>query len=430
MSVMEAGLPSTLIDPSRWPDLAAVPEAAGRARLARRIFARMVARLPLRVLGPSGRRLGGGGGERTPAMTLHRPAEFFARIGAHGLIGFGESYQTGAWDAEDLTALLSVFARRMADLVPHHLQWLRGLYVAVAPVEENGAPTNARRNIERHYDLSNELFELFLDESMTYSSALYSGPGPDADAPDPDGRLLHEAQLRKIDAVLDAAGVGPGSRVLEIGSGWGALAIRAAAHRGADVTTLTLSKEQKALAERRIAEAGLADRVRVQLADYREVGPPPGSRGYDAVVSVEMIEAVGERYWPEYFHTIDRLLAPGGRAAIQAITMAHHRMLATRSTYTWIHKYIFPGGLIPSVAAIEQALRSSTRLRLVRRLDFGEDYARTLRTWRDRFEAHWPQAGALGFDEVFHRTWRFYLAYCEAGFESGYLGVSQLTLAR
>ena len=430
MTVVESG-PAFTVDPQRWPDLAQVPPAGVKARLARKIFAQAVAHLPVRVVGPGGRRLGGGGDERSAVMTLNRPREFFARIGAHGLIGFGESYQTGAWDADDLAAVLSAFARRVADLVPRPLQKLRGVYVAHFPSEEDGTPVNARRNIERHYDLSNDLFELFLDESMTYSSALYGGVQAAVDyEPDDEASALHQAQLRKIDSILDAAGVREGSKVLEIGSGWGALAMRAAGERGAYVTTLTLSKEQKAMAEERIAAAGLSDRIEVRLADYREVGPPQGATGYDAIVSVEMIEAVGERYWPEYFETIDRLLAPGGRAAVQSITMAHQRMLATRKTYTWIHKYIFPGGLIPSVTAIEQSLRARTRLRLVRRLDFGEDYARTLRTWRDRFEAHWPAVSALGFDEVFHRTWRFYLAYCEAGFASGYLGVSQLTFAR
>jgi cyclopropane-fatty-acyl-phospholipid synthase len=411
-----------------------------KARVARKVFARAVAHLPLRVVGPSGRRLGGGGDERSAVMRLNRPREFFARLGVHGLIGFGEAYQTGAWDADDLAAVLGAFARRIADVVPRPIQKLRGLYVAHFPSDEDGTPTNARRNIERHYDLSNDLFELFLDESMTYSSAMY-GPAQAAagyqphqsdlsDHQDAELRALHEAQLRKIDSILDAAGVREGSRVLEIGSGWGALAIRAAGERGAYVTTLTLSKEQKELAEQRIAQAGLSDRIEVRLEDYREVGPPAGAPGYDAIVSVEMIEAVGARYWHDYFETIDRLLAPGGRAAVQSITMSHHRMLATRKTYTWIHKYIFPGGLIPSVTAIEQALRARTRLRLVRRLDFGEDYARTLRIWRERFEERWPAINALGFDEVFHRTWRFYLAYCEAGFASGYIGVSQLTFAR
>lgn len=429
MAVVESG-PRFAIDPQRWPDLVRVPPAGLKARLARKVFARAVARMPFRVVGPSGRRLGGGGDERSAVMTLHRPREFFARLGVNGLIGFGEAYQTGAWDADDLAAVLGAFARRIADVVPRPLQKLRGLYVARFPANEDGSPTNARRNIERHYDLSNGLFELFLDESMTYSSALYGGAQAAVGyQPDADALALREAQLRKIDAILDAAGVREGSRVLEIGSGWGALAIRAAGERGAHVTTLTLSAEQKALADERIARAGLRDRVEVRLADYREVEPPPGAAGYDAIVSVEMIEAVGARYWRDYFETIDRLLAPGGRAAVQSITMAHQRMLATRKTYTWIQKYIFPGGLIPSVTAIEQALRARTRLRLVRRLDFGEDYALTLRTWRDRFEAHWPAISALGFDEVFHRTWRFYLAYCEAGFASGYLGVSQLTFA-
>jgi cyclopropane-fatty-acyl-phospholipid synthase len=419
------------VDPRRWPDLAKSPSAGIKAWLARKVFAQAVAHLPLRVLGPSGRQLGGGGDEQAAVMRLNRPREFFARVGVHGLIGFGEAYQTGAWDADDLAAVLGAFARRLADLVPRHLQRLRGFYVARFPIGEDGSPANARRNIERHYDLSNELFELFLDESMTYSSALYSGTQAAAGyRPDAEALALHDAQLRKIDSILDAAGVREGSQVLEIGSGWGALAIRAAGRRGAHVTTLTLSREQKALAEARIAAAGLSDLIDVKLADYREVGPPQGATGYDAIVSVEMIEAVGERYWPQYFETIDRLLAPEGRAAVQTITMAHQRMLATRSTYTWIHKYIFPGGLIPSVTAIEQSLRGRTGLRMVRRLDFGEDYARTLRTWRERFEAHWPAANALGFDEVFHRTWRFYLAYCEAGFASGYLGVSQLTFTR
>jgi cyclopropane-fatty-acyl-phospholipid synthase len=422
---------SFAVDAERWPDLVHVPEVGFRARLARRIFAGAVARLPLQVVGPSGRRLGGGGDPGAPVMTLRRPREFFARLGAHGLIGFGEAYQTGAWDADDLAAVLGAFARRVTDLVPRPLQRLRSFYVARFPAGEDGSRTNAQRNIERHYDLSNDLFETFLDASMTYSSAMY-GPAAAAGGyqPDPAASTLYEAQLRKIDSVLDAAAVREGSEVLEIGSGWGALAIRAARDRGARVTTLTLSREQKELADRRIAEAGLGDRIEVRLADYREVGPPRGRTGYDAVVSVEMIEAVGERYWPAYFTTIDRLLAPGGRVAVQAITMAHQRMLATRSTYTWIQKYIFPGGLIPSVKAIENVVRTNTALRLVRRLDFGEDYARTLRTWRERFEEQWPRVAGLGFDEAFHRTWRFYLAYCEAGFESGYIGVSQLTFAR
>lgn len=438
MTVVEAGQP-LVVDPLRWPDLVRVPPAGIKARMARRFFARIVARLPLRVVGPSGRRLGGGGGPDSPVMRLLRPTEFFARLGNDGLIGFGEAYQNGAWDAEDLPGVLTVFAQRLIELAPHRIpRKIRSLYNAQPPTAEDADLPGAVRNVERHYDLSNDLFELFLDESMTYSSALW-GPqlaatgyaDPDPEHPDElHGIALCDAQMRKVDSILDAAGVHEGSRVLEIGSGWGSLAMRAAGQRGATVTTLTLSREQKALAEERIAAAGLSDRIEVRFADYREVGPPADGRGYDAVVSVEMIEAVGEKYLPDYFQAIDRLLAPGGRAAIQAITMAHQRMLAVRTTYTWLQKYIFPGGLILSVQAMEQAARARTRLRLVRRLDFGEDYAQTLRTWRERFDARWPAVSDLGFDDVFRRTWRYYLASCEAAFRTGYLGVSQLTFAR
>jgi cyclopropane-fatty-acyl-phospholipid synthase len=249
---------------------------------------------------------------------------------------------------------------------------------------------------------------------MTYSSAWFAGPEQD----------LVDAQLRKIDGVLDFAGVGPGTHMLEIGTGWGALAIRAAL-RGAHVTTLTLSAEQKALAELRIQAAGVADRVRVLLRDYRE---EHGS--YDAVVSVEMIEAVGKGYWPTYFATLDRLVRPGGRIGLQAITMPHDRMLASANAYTWMHKYVFPGGLIPSVEAIEDAVAQHTGLRVVRDRAFGQDYALTLRTWRRRFLERWQEVAALGFDETFRRMWEFYLAYSEAGFRAGYLDVHQFCLAK
>jgi cyclopropane-fatty-acyl-phospholipid synthase len=212
--------------------------------------------------------------------------------------------------------------------------------------------------------------------------------------------------------------------VLEIGTGWGELAIRAAG-RGATVLSITVSAQQQELARQRIAAAGQASRAAVELLDYREV-----TGQFDAIVSVEMIEAVGERYWPEYFRVLDRLLAPGGRVGLQAITMAHHRMLATRRTQTWILKYIFPGGLIPSVMAIEENVRAHTTLEITGRRDFGPDYARTLRIWAERFAAAAGGLDALGFDAVFRRMWLLYLAYSEAGFRSGYLQVSQLLLGR
>ena len=220
------------------------------------------------------------------------------------------------------------------------------------------------------------------------------------------------------------AGVGPDMHVLEIGTGWGELATRAA-QRGARVTTLTISAEQARLAEQRLAAAGVGDRVQVLLRDYRE------ARGsYDAVVSVEMIEAVGERYWPTYFAALDRLLKPGGRVGLQSITMPHDRMLASRGDYSWMHKYVFPGGLIPSVQAIEQHLAAHTTLRLADQRGLGEHYARTLAHWRENFLSRWEAVAALGFDSTFRRMWEFYLAYCEAGFRVGYLDVFQFSLAR
>jgi len=409
------------IDAARWPDVAAATGPSVRAHIARALFTAGVAKLRLRVRFPDGKLIGGGSAA-APVMVLHRPRDFFRRFGASGLIGFGESYMAGDWDCADLTALLTVFAANVGDLVPPWQQRLRQLAVRKQPPADTQTREGARRNIGRHYDLSNDLFALFLDETMTYSSAVFD-TGPDG-TPIASEALLAQAQRRKIDRLLDRAGVGPGCRLLEIGTGWGELAIRAA-RRGASVVTITLSTEQQALAVRRVAEAGLAGQVRVELRDYRDI-----EGKFDAICSVEMLEAVGERYWDAYFAALDQHLAPGGRIGLQTITMAHDRMLATRHTYTWIHKYIFPGGLLPSVTAIENSLASSTRLRITSRDDLGAHYADTLKIWRDRFCAHSDEVGRLGFDEVFHRMWTFYLSYSEAGFRAGYIGVSQLTLGR
>jgi cyclopropane-fatty-acyl-phospholipid synthase len=427
--------PGPAVDPARWPDVAEVPRGAGRAAVARLLFTMVAARLKIRVQFPDGRLLAAAA-PGTPTMYLWRPAAFFRRVGASGLIGFGESYMAGDWDSDDLAGLLTIMARQMDRLVPRWLQWLRAVYVARPPADWDANPEGARRNVHQHYDLSNDMFALFLDGTMTYSAALFerepgqlqpapAGPAPAGlAAPIGPADTLAAAQRRKIDRILDVAGVGPGSRVLEIGTGWGELAIRAAG-RGARVLSITVSAEQQALAQQRIAEAGLADRVTVELRDYREV-----TGQYDAIVSVEMIEAVAERYWPDYFRALDRLLAPGGRIGLQAINMAHHRMVATRRTKTWILKYIFPGGLIPSVTAIEENLREHTTLEITGRHDFGLHYARTLQIWRDRFGAVTDDLDQLGFDAVFRRMWELYLAYSEAGFRSGYLQVSQLLLTR
>jgi len=409
------GYPVPRPDEAHWPGLATPPRAPFRARVAEAVFRHAVAPLPIRVVLPDGAVLGSGG-KSAPVMRLVRPSAVFARLGADAKIGFGEGYLTGDWTTgagTDLADLLSAFAARVARLVHPALQRLRRVVERTQPAHEENTKENSRGNISRHYDLSNELFEHFLDETMTYSSAWFE-PGDD----------LSTAQLRKIDGILDLARGRSGMRVLEIGSGWGGLAIRAARERGAHVTTLTLSSAQQKLARERVAAAGLGDLVDVRLQDYRDV-----TGRFDAVVSVEMIEAVGERFWPTYFRSLDTLLAPGGRVGLQSITMPHDRMLATRRSYGWIHKYVFPGGIIPSLRAIEDNLVAHSGLSIVERRELGPHYAQTLALWRERFLANWSRLEGA-FDETFRRMWEFYLAYCEAGFRVGYLGVSQLGLAR
>ncbi len=406
------------------------PRIQLRARAARLVFERAASRVPVRVSYPDGRRLGPVDPDASE-MRIVRPAAFFTRLARDAKIGFGEAYMAGDWTAAhgtDLGDLLTPFARQLATLVPAPLQRLRAVVERRVPRTHENNRHGARRNISAHYDLGNEMFAAFLDPTMSYSCAVFDDRDFDrhvtADLREDGGAAtLERAQRRKIEAMLDLAAVRAGSRVLEIGCGWGALAVHAAA-RGAHVTAITLSREQARAARVRADAAGLAGLVDVHVVDYRDV-----VGAFDAIISVEMLEAVGERYWPAFFAQLDRLLAPGGAAAVQTITMPHERMLATRRRYSWIQKYIFPGGIIPSLTAIEDAL-AATDLRVVRNRDLAGHYARTLRLWRHRFLAAWPQVHAHGFDEAFRRMWEFYLAYCEAGFSGGYLGVSQLQLRR
>jgi cyclopropane-fatty-acyl-phospholipid synthase len=410
------------ISANHWPGLDVVPSGprtAVSAGVARKLFRAAINRLDVTVV--VGEETWGKGG---PVAVVHRPDDFFARLGRHQLIGFGEAYQAGDWDAEDLGAFLQVLASEIQDLVPQGLQRLRALVVKRPPRRQRSSKKYSQDNIAHHYDLSNDLFETFLDPTLTYSSALFEGDPAAATAAE-----LEAAQGRKIERLLDEAGVGERSRVLEIGSGWGELCIRAA-RRGATITSVTLSTEQKALGDRRVAEAAERDgfdagQVSIELCDYRDV---QGS--YDAIVSVEMIEAVGWQYWRTYFETIDRVLAPGGKVAIQAITMPHDRMLATRNTYTWINKYIFPGGFLPSVQVVDEITRDHTSLRMATPFSMGQHYARTLTLWDDAFLAASERVLELGFDEIFLRMWHFYLEYSRAGFASGYIDVNQLTFSR
>jgi cyclopropane-fatty-acyl-phospholipid synthase len=410
---------SAAIDARRWPGVARVPSgpfAAASSILVDQLLRRAAARLPMRLVYPDGTVIGAAD-PTLPTLVIHRPDALARRIGRYGLIGFGESYMAEEWSSTDLPGLLTVLANSVADLVPRWMQWFRPLALAAQPRARDNSRERARRNVAEHYDLSNDLFAEFLDETMTYSSALFT----QLPASWPD---LAAAQRRKIDRLLDMAGVQRGSRVLEIGTGWGELCIRAAA-RGAHVRSVTLSVEQQQLARQRVAAAGLSHLVQIDLCDYRDV-----EGCYDSVVSVEMIEAVGYRSWPRYFAALEQLVRPGGRVAIQAITMPHHRMLATRNTHTWIQKYIFPGGLLPSTRAISAITERHTGLRTVDMTSLRSHYAETLRLWREQFIVQRDELAYLGFDEVFARMWELYLAYSEAGFRSRYLDVYQWTFSR
>jgi cyclopropane-fatty-acyl-phospholipid synthase len=409
--VLAAGLAASRVDLDRWPAMAPPTAAPFRARVARSLLKHAVEHTGVRVSFPDGSAVGH---DAAPTLRVRDTERFLTRLGRDGLIGFGESYMAGDWDSDELVAVLTPMARDMGSLVPPVFQWLRRWYNERRPLGEDSDRPGARQNIARHYDLSNELFAAFLDDTMTYSAAMFAS----------DDESLETAQQRKINRILDVAQVTTGTRLLEIGTGWGELALQAA-HRGATVTTVTLSREQADLAQKRMKDADVTDRVDIRLQDYRDV-----TGEYDAIVSVEMIEAVGERWWPTYFKTLDDRLAPGGRIGLQAILMPHDRLMASKRSWTWIHKYIFPGGLLLSEQIIDEVCASHTSLRVIDRLHIGDSYAETLRRWRERFNSDPGRIERLGFDATFRRMWTFYLAYCEAGFRSGYLNDAQLTLAR
>ena len=393
--------------------------ARPRAAVARALFNTAVARLPLRVRLPDGRLFTAPGAPADPVMVLHRPREFFRRFGASGLIGFGESYMAGEWDSNDLTGLLTVFAAHAAELVPPWLQRLRPLAVRRQPADDLQTVAGARRNIGRHYDLSNDLFALFLDETMTYSSALF--PKPTA-RPSP-------GPARRGPAPQDRPAARPGRGRARLPGARGRHRLGRAGHPGRPPGRHRAHDHHLRGSSRRSPPAGSPRPGCPARSAWNCATTATSTAEFDAICSVEMLEAVGERYWDAYFAALDAHLAPGGRIGLQTITMPHDRMLATRHTYTWIQKYIFPGGLLPSVTAIENSLtehpaadhRRARTSRPLRR--DAADLAGTVRRARRR-------GRRLGFDEVFTRMWNFYLCYSEAGFRAGYIDVSQLTLAR
>lgn len=381
-----------------------------RASIARQILRRIAPHVDVAIVLPNGDVLGPDKKD-LPIMAI-KDDNFFVRLGEDLKIGLGESYMAGEWTASpSLVEVFTPFAEKIDSIVPGWMRSMRKLIEPFQPAHEENDITGSQSNISRHYDLSNDMFALFLDETMSYSSANFAGQTPGFEG-------LAEAQIRKVEGILDFAGVTAGMRILEIGTGWGQLSIQAA-RRGAHVHSITLSKEQKELAEQRVAAAGYSDLVTIELRDYRDI-----TDTYDAVVSVEMIEAVGEKYWPTYFGTIANHLRSRGRFGLQAITMPHDRMLASKHAYGWIHKYIFPGGLIPSLEAIDE--NTKNQFDLVDRRQMGLDYAHTLKLWREQFMRNSDKVRALGFDETFEKIWEYYLAYSEAGFRSHHLDVWQL----
>ena len=369
---------------------------------------------------PDGQRASYGAGEPMAAMRLANWNVIGAAL-SRGDIGFAESYVAGDWDSPDIARVLTYFLRNRdaAEAVIYGSFW-GGLLARVKHLLNRNTRRQARRNIQEHYDLGNAFYALWLDPTMTYSSALFANAHADAHAPASLDEMI-AGQHAKYARVLDELRLAPGARVLEIGCGWGGLA-EAAARRGMQLKGLTLSPAQLDFAQRRLSGRGLS--AELVLQDYRD------ERGtYDGVASIEMFEAVGEEYWPSYFETVARSLKPGGRACIQTIEIRDDLFERYRRSTDFIQQYIFPGGMLPS-PSVFRAQAERAGLEVVERHAFGRDYARTLATWRRSFHAALPAVRQQGFDERFVRIWDFYLAYCEAAFAEGNTDVAQVTLVR
>ena len=366
------------------------------------------------VVLPDGARVELGDGPRVEAVLRVHDDRAFTRVLARGELGAGEAFTAGEWDADDLPAALRWFLRATAAAgVESPLTRLGSWAARRRHRRAANDRAGSARNIAAHYDLGNAFYRTFLDDELVYSCGMWGGAAD-----------LAAAQRAKLERLCELAAIGPGARVLEIGCGWGALALHAARTRGARVTAITVSPAQLAHAQARAAAEGLAGQVEFRLCDYRDV-----TGTYDAVVSCEMLEAVGYEFLPRYFATVAARLAPGGRAAIQSITMPDQRFARYLGSVDWMQTYIFPGSLIPSLGAIRGAL-AGTGLVLDRADDIGPDYAPTLAAWRARFEAALPTVRALGFDDAFIRAWRLYLGFSQAAFAERTLADHQLVLTR
>ncbi|TXJ08958.1 MAG: class I SAM-dependent methyltransferase [Afipia sp.] len=394
---------------------AVLPDVPKLARLAIR-FASNLKRGTLDMTLPDGRVVRCGGLEPGPAakMTVYN-YNFAWRLAHGGDIGIAEAYLRREWDTPDLTQFLYVFCVNH-DLIQSMLgdKPIARFVQSVRHWFNRNTRKQARRNIYAHYDIGNSFYSAWLDPSMTYSSALFEDDTPD----------LTAAQHNKYRRLAEAINLQPGQRVLEIGCGWGGFAEYAAKNYDAKIVGLTISSEQRDFAQKRMQAAGLNEKVEIRFKDYRD------ERGqYDRIASIEMIEAVGEQFWPQYFSQLRDRLVPGGFAGIQAITIQDKFFNAYRREVDFIQRYVFPGGMLPSPQVLK-SLGEKFGVPVIRERIFGEDYAKTLATWRDNFRAAWPNLMPLGFDERFRRLWEYYLAYCEAGFLSGNIDVRQVVFAK
>jgi cyclopropane-fatty-acyl-phospholipid synthase len=365
---------------------------------------------------PDGRMVWLSGREHGPSATVKvANYKFGWSLLIGGDTGMAEAYVRGDWSTPDLAQLLYLFClnEQLLQDVFAGSQLLR-LIRMLSHRRRRNTKARAKRNIYAHYDLGNEFFSAWLDPSMTYSSAMFA-PGMTA---------LVDAQTHKYEQLASAIDLQPGQKLLEIGCGWGAFAEFAATNYGVEVVALTISREQHDFARRRVHEAGLSERVDIRLQDYRDE-----RARYDRIASIEMIEAVGEQFWPQYFAQLHDRLAPGGRAGIQAITIQDKLFEDYRQRVDFVQQYIFPGGMLPS-AAVLRALGDRFGVPLVSERIFGQDYARTIAAWRNNFHDAWPRIRSLGFDERFRRLWEYYLCYCEAGFRSAHIDVRHLVFAR
>ncbi len=405
------------------PTTAALGLPAGAPAAARTVL-QLLSRLRhgcLSVRLPDGsmRRFGQG---QTPTASLHlNDWQVCSAALKSGDIGFAEGYIDGHWSSPDLAALLRLFIanrREVEDVI--YGTWLGRLFYRVRHLLNRNTRGNSQKNIHAHYDLGNAFYELWLDGTMNYSSALYETPQAS----------MQQAQLAKVRRALRMVDVKPGERVLEIGCGWGALAEMATTEFGASLVGVTLSTEQLAWARARMSRCGVAERADLRLQDYRDIGRDGlADQSFDAICSIEMIEAVGREYWPTYFATVARLLKTGGRACIQSIVIDDEFFERYLQSTDFIQQYIFPGGCLPSPGAF-RAQAEQAGLKVIDEFCFGQDYARTLQEWRQAFMAREQQVLALGFDRRFMRIWEFYLAYCEAAFAERNTDVVQYTLLK